>query len=174
MSNLALQARRFGPVNWIGCWSLLRRQFRNGFSDLHYTILGPVISNALYLLLFYTPLLWWMASPLKVSAPPTSVDAIVVFAGGVGESGKAGGGFQERVSQAVALYKGGHASRVIFSSGFVFTLREAEVMKAVWADSGGVFRKLPPSASSGAKAMAWSAPSTRPQRSARSVTSDET
>ena len=47
-----LQARRFGPVNWIGCWSLLRRQFRNGFSDLHYTILGPVISNALYLLLF--------------------------------------------------------------------------------------------------------------------------
>jgi ABC-2 type transport system permease protein len=47
-----LQARRFGPVNWIGCWSLLRRQFKNGFSDLHYTILGPVISNALYLLLF--------------------------------------------------------------------------------------------------------------------------
>ncbi len=48
----ALQARRFGPVNWIGCWSLLRRQFKYGFSDLHYTILGPVISNALYLLLF--------------------------------------------------------------------------------------------------------------------------
>jgi len=47
-----LQARRFGLVNWIGCRSLLRRQFKNGFSDLHYTILGPVISNALYLLLF--------------------------------------------------------------------------------------------------------------------------
>jgi ABC-2 type transport system permease protein len=50
--SMVLQARRFGPVNWIGCWSLLRRQFKNGFSDLHYTILGPVISNALYLLLF--------------------------------------------------------------------------------------------------------------------------
>jgi ABC-2 type transport system permease protein len=48
----ALKARRFGAVNWIGCWSLLRRQLKNGFSDLHYTILGPVISNALYLLLF--------------------------------------------------------------------------------------------------------------------------
>ena len=47
-----LQARRFGPVNWIGCRSLLRRQFKNGFSDLSYTIIGPVISNALYLLLF--------------------------------------------------------------------------------------------------------------------------
>jgi uncharacterized SAM-binding protein YcdF (DUF218 family)/glycosyltransferase involved in cell wall biosynthesis len=91
---------------------------------------------AIYALLFYTPLLWWIASPLKVSAPPTSVDAIVVFAGGVGESGKAGGGFQERVSQAVALYKAGHAPRVIFSSGFVFTLREAEVMKAVAVDNG--------------------------------------
>lgn len=47
-----LQARRFGPVNWIGCANLLRRQFTSGFSELHYTILGPVMSNALYLLLF--------------------------------------------------------------------------------------------------------------------------
>jgi ABC-2 type transport system permease protein len=47
-----LQARRFGPVNWIGCRSLLRRQFKSAFADLHYSILGPVISNALYLLLF--------------------------------------------------------------------------------------------------------------------------
>jgi ABC-2 type transport system permease protein len=47
-----LRARRFGAVNWIGCYNLLRRQFKNGFSDLHYTILGPVVSNALYLLLF--------------------------------------------------------------------------------------------------------------------------
>jgi len=95
---------------------------------------GAVI--ALYVLLFYTPLLWWIATPLKLSAPPTSADAIVVFAGGVGESGKAGGGFQERVSQAVALYKAGHAPRVIFSSGYVFTLQEAEVMKAVAVDNG--------------------------------------
>jgi ABC-2 type transport system permease protein len=49
---LALTPRRFGAVNWLGCASLLRRQFKSGFSDLHYTILGPVISNALYLLLF--------------------------------------------------------------------------------------------------------------------------
>ena len=52
MSDVSLQPRRFGAVNWIGCWNLLRRQFKNGFTDLHYTILGPVISNALYLLLF--------------------------------------------------------------------------------------------------------------------------
>ena len=52
MAVFVLQARRFGPVNWIGCASLLRRQFKSAFSDLHYTILGPVISTALYLLLF--------------------------------------------------------------------------------------------------------------------------
>lgn len=95
---------------------------------------GGVI--AIYLLLFYTPLLWWVAAPLKMSSPPVAADAIVVFAGGVGESGKAGGGFQERVSQAVNLYKAGYAPRVIFSSGYVFTMQEAAVMKGVAIDQG--------------------------------------
>ena len=67
----ALQPRRFGPVNWIGCWNLLRRQFKNGFSDLHYTILGPVISNALYLLLFV------IASSSLTSLDPKALVAFI-------------------------------------------------------------------------------------------------
>ncbi len=63
----SLRPRRFGRVNWIGCWSLLRRQFKSGFSDLHYTILGPVVSNALYLLLF-----------VIASASLTSLDPIAL------------------------------------------------------------------------------------------------
>ncbi len=66
----------------------------------------------------------------RSSSPAAPADAIVVFAGGVGESGKAGGGYQERVTQAIGLYRAGMAPRLIFSSGFVFTFREAEVMKA--------------------------------------------
>ncbi|MDP2318111.1 MAG: ElyC/SanA/YdcF family protein [Acidobacteriota bacterium] len=97
---------------------------------------GLIGAVALYLLLFQTPALWWAAAPLQVSAPPQAADAIVVFAGGVGESGKAGGGFQERVAQAVDLYRAGYAPKLIFSSGYVFTLREAEVMKAVAIDNG--------------------------------------
>lgn len=97
---------------------------------------GLIGAVALYLLLFQTPALWWAASPLLVTAPPQRAAAIVVFAGGVGESGKAGGGFQERVTQAVELYRAGYAPRLIFSSGYVFTLREAEVMKAVAVDNG--------------------------------------
>lgn len=95
---------------------------------------GTVV--AVYLLLFYTPVLWWIASPLKISAPPVSADAIVVFAGGVGESGKLGTGMQERVSQAVALYKAGFAPHVILSSGYVFTLHEAEIMKGIAIGAG--------------------------------------
>jgi uncharacterized SAM-binding protein YcdF (DUF218 family)/glycosyltransferase involved in cell wall biosynthesis len=89
-----------------------------------------------YLVIFQTNLVWWLAEPLQISAPPSPADAIVVLAGGVGESGRAGVGVQERVSKAVSLYRDGVAPRVIISSGFVFTLREAEVMKAIAVDNG--------------------------------------
>ncbi|HUQ87605.1 MAG TPA: ElyC/SanA/YdcF family protein [Vicinamibacterales bacterium] len=88
------------------------------------------------LLVFYTPLAWWIAEPLRVSSPPQAADAIVVFAGGVGESGKAGVGVPERVGKAVELYRAGYAPSIVFSSGYVFTLREAETMKAIATSLG--------------------------------------
>jgi uncharacterized SAM-binding protein YcdF (DUF218 family)/glycosyltransferase involved in cell wall biosynthesis len=88
-----------------------------------------------YLLVFHTNLVWWFASPLKISEPAASADAIVVFAGGVGESGQPGAG-QERISKAVSLFRDGIAPRVIISSGFVFALREAEVLKAIAVANG--------------------------------------
>lgn len=91
---------------------------------------------AVYLLVFQTNLVWWLAAPLKLSAPPRPADAIVVFAGGVGESGQAGGGYQERVKQAIDLYKAGYAPRIVLSSGFVYSFREADVMRAVAIDQG--------------------------------------
>jgi ABC-2 type transport system permease protein len=51
-----LQPRRFGTVNWIGVASLARRQLRNGLSDYHYQILGPVVSSLLYLAVFHVAL----------------------------------------------------------------------------------------------------------------------
>lgn len=89
-----------------------------------------------YAVLFHTPLIWWLAEPLKVAESPRAADAIVVFAGGVGESGEAGGGYQERVKQAVDLYRAGYAPHVVFSSGYVFAFREAEVMKALAVANG--------------------------------------
>src|SRR5262249_5453431 len=71
--------------------------------------LSVLATAACYLLIFHTTLVWWIARPLRVAAPPRRADAIVVFAGGVGESGRAGGGAQERLKQAVDLYKDGDA-----------------------------------------------------------------
>jgi len=90
----------------------------------------------LYLLIFQSPLVWWLAEPLRIVETPQPADAVVVFAGGVGESGRAGGGVQERISKAVSLYQQGVAPRVIISSGYVFTLREAESMKAIAISKG--------------------------------------
>jgi len=90
----------------------------------------------LYLLIFQSPLVWWLAEPLRIVQTPQAADAVVVFAGGVGESGRAGGGVQERIGKAVALYHEGVAPKLIISSGFVFTLREAEVMRAIAIDNG--------------------------------------
>jgi uncharacterized SAM-binding protein YcdF (DUF218 family)/glycosyltransferase involved in cell wall biosynthesis len=91
---------------------------------------------ALYLLVFQTNLLWWIAKPLKLANPPQKSDAIVVFAGGVGESGKAGGGAQERLRQAVDLYRAGWAPYLVLSSGYVYSFREVEVMRALAVDQG--------------------------------------
>jgi len=59
----------------------------------------------------------------------------------VGESGQAGGGYQERVKRAVDLYRQGFAPRMIFESGFVFAFKEAEIMRDLAISIG-----VPPSA----------------------------
>ena len=89
-----------------------------------------------YVVLFETSTVWLVASPLQREQPPRASDAIVIFAGGVGESGQAGGGYQERLQRAITLYDQGWAPRIIISSGFVFAFKEAEVMRAVAIESG--------------------------------------
>jgi uncharacterized SAM-binding protein YcdF (DUF218 family)/glycosyltransferase involved in cell wall biosynthesis len=105
-------------------------------------IAAPALAAALiYFLLFYTSLPWALAAPLRLEEPPRPADAIVVFAGGVGESGQAGGGYQERVKAAVALYRAGFAPRMIFESGYAFAFKEAEIMRDL-----AISQDVPPSA----------------------------
>lgn len=84
-----------------------------------------------YLLIFYTPLIWIIAEPLKVFQKPQIADCIVVLAGGVGESGRAGQGYEERVKYGVELYKNGFAGHIIFSSGYKYVFEEPLLMKAL-------------------------------------------
>ena len=95
-----------------------------------------LVAGALYVALFYTPLVWYAAEPLRVSGAPKKCDVIAVFAGGVGESGKAGQGYQERVERAAELYKEGYAGHVIFSSGYTYFFKEPLIMKALAVSLG--------------------------------------
>ena len=104
----------------------LRRVYRHARGR----VVGASLAVALaYLLVFHTLLLWSVAEPLRVTAAPEAADAVVVLAGGMGESGQAGGGYQERVKTAVEMYQKGLAPRMIFVSGYVFAFREAEIMR---------------------------------------------
>ncbi len=108
---------------------------------LYRTARRRVVSLALVLvlvwvLLLHGPLIWWLAEPLRLSLPPQKADAIIVLAGGTGESGKAGGGYQERVKQAADLYHAGQASHMIFASGYTFVFQEAEMMKDLAVSCG--------------------------------------
>ena len=111
----------------------LRRVYRAARGG---AMLNAALVAAAYLVAFYTPLLWIVAEPLKVVDAPRQADVIVVFAGGAGESAQAGGGYQERVKQAVDLYQAGYAPRLVFSSGFVYAFKEAEIMRGLAVDLG--------------------------------------
>jgi uncharacterized SAM-binding protein YcdF (DUF218 family) len=106
----------------------LRRVYRRTRTHAVEVLVGLL---AVYALVFQTNLVWWAAAPLAIAEPPQKADAIVVFAAGVGESGKPGGGAQERLKQAVDLYRAGYAPYLVLSSGYVYSFREAESMRSL-------------------------------------------
>jgi len=87
-------------------------------------------------LLFYTPFLWFVAGPLKISDAPHKADAIVVLGGGVGEEGTPGKSTLERTRYATELYNDGWAPAVIFSSGYIYSYQETDDMKLIAMSSG--------------------------------------
>ena len=111
----------------------LRRLYRDNRTHAAAVLVAMV---AIFVLLFETNVVWWAASPLRAEAPPAPADAIVVFAGGVGESGKAGGGTQERLQHAIDIYKGHYADHLVFSSGYTYSFPEAELMRAAAVEQG--------------------------------------
>jgi uncharacterized SAM-binding protein YcdF (DUF218 family)/glycosyltransferase involved in cell wall biosynthesis len=125
-----LQARQLEGQRW---QARLRRLYRTANRRL---LKIAVLLLAGYGMLSHTGVVWQVAEPLRVAEPPRPADAIVVFAGGVGESGKAGEGYQERVKQAVDLHQAGFAPRIVFASGYTFLFPEAELMKSLAVDQG--------------------------------------
>lgn len=125
-----LKKKEKPDINWqeklIKIYSLIRKKITS----------AVLTASILWLLVFYTPLVWFLAEPLKIKDRPQKADVIVVFAGGVGESGRPGQGYEERVKLAVELYKQGYAQHIIFSSGYTYAFKEPLVMKALAVSLG--------------------------------------
>lgn len=113
--------------NLVGFYRMTRRRMAR------FSLVGIL----LYLLLFKTPFIWFLASPLKISESPQKTDAIVVFGGGVGETGNPGKSTIERARYATELYREGYADKIIFSSGYTYIYNDAENMR-LFAISMGV------------------------------------
>jgi len=111
----------------------LRRVYRETRT---YALQIAIALVALYAVVFHTNAMWWAASPLRIEAPLAQADAIVVFGGGFGESGKAGGGTEERVQHASEAYRSGFAPHLIFSTGYLYSFPEAESMRSLAMQQG--------------------------------------
>jgi uncharacterized SAM-binding protein YcdF (DUF218 family)/glycosyltransferase involved in cell wall biosynthesis len=123
MEEALARSRERGDPRWR---EALIRAYR---AARHRLIRVSLVLGIAYLAIAQTPLVWWLAAPLQAAEVVRPADAITVFAGGVGESGTAGGGYQERVKRAVDLYQAGLAPEIIFSSGYTVVFHEPEVMK---------------------------------------------
>lgn len=122
----AIALKELSPsANWQERFLQLYKKTKHGVIK----IVAAVV--AVYLLIFYTPIVWVLAQPLVISDQLKRANAIVVLGGGVGESGKAGQGYEERAQYAVELYKKGYADHIVFSSGYSYIFDETLVMKAL-------------------------------------------
>ena len=131
----ALERRAADAQRWE---ETLRRLYRDTRTQGAAILLAIM---AVFVLLFETNFVWWAAAPLAVNAPLKPADAVVVFAGGVGELGKAGGGTQERLQHAIDIYRERYAAHLVFSSGYTYSFPEAELMRAAAIEQG-----VPPAA----------------------------
>ncbi len=117
------QLARERAKGWQG---LMRRVLRRTYARAMQVGFAAVL---LYVLIFESPLMWWLARPLVVSQPPQRADAIVVLAGGVGETGRPGTSTFERARTAAALYQHGWSKAIVLVSGFRSSVYEANDMQ---------------------------------------------
>ena len=116
------------------CWQSKMLQICNNSKRKAVFMFCAVL--AAYFALFYTPIVWFLAQPLQISSKLKKADAIIVFAGGVGESGQAGQGYEERVQYAVELRNKGYADSMVFLSGYGHIFKEPVIMKALAVSLG--------------------------------------
>jgi uncharacterized SAM-binding protein YcdF (DUF218 family) len=87
------------------------------------------------LIIFYSPLFWFMGDQLIVSDSPKKSDAIVVFSGD-GEVSYRNLSYQNRALDAVKLFKDGYADKIFLSSGREQTIADVEMISLYLISKG--------------------------------------
>lgn len=93
------------------------------------------VASTCYMLLFYTPILWFAGNQLAVRHEPKVADAIVVFSGD-GESNYINQSYQRRALDAIQYFKSGYAPLIILSSGKEQTFSEVEMIRSLLISRG--------------------------------------
>ncbi|MFH1190111.1 MAG: ElyC/SanA/YdcF family protein [Candidatus Omnitrophota bacterium] len=130
IENSEREKTRQRELSWKANLSRLYRRTKNRL------IPAAIVLGLIYVMVFRTPFIWYIARPLQISDAPQRSDVIVALGGGVGESGKVGQGYQERVNTAVSLYDRHFADRILYSSGYRYLMKEAHVMKTLSVGMG--------------------------------------
>ncbi len=113
-------------------------KFTSTVKKKSFKILIPsLILILLFLSIFYTPLMWVLAEPLRVNNTLETADALIIFGGGLGERVNSDESFQEKLEYSIGLYKKGFAKNLVFSSNYKYFFSEAETMKLL-AESKGI------------------------------------
>ncbi|CAN4273335.1 Domain of unknown function DUF218 [Methylophilaceae bacterium] len=115
--------------NW---QSRLTTQYRRSRMRIIKTALVAVVC---YVLLFFTPLVWFAGDKLAVRHEPEVADAIVVFSGD-GESSYINQSYQRRALDAIRYFKSGYAPLIILSSGKDQTFSEVEIIRSLLISRG--------------------------------------
>lgn len=98
-------------------------------------IKAGLILGACYAVLFHTPFIWFAGDVLVMRDAPIKADAIVVFSGD-GEPWFDNASYQNRVMDALSLYRAGYAGQIVLSSGRGLTLSETDVVKSLLISHG--------------------------------------
>ncbi len=117
------------PVSWK---ESLSKYYKDARSRL---VLSISIILAVYLIIFHTPLVWFIGDQLVVRHLPRKVDAIVVFSGN-GETSYRNDSYQRRALDAVHFYKQGYAPSIYLSSGKEQDLSEVEIINLYLIEKG--------------------------------------
>jgi uncharacterized SAM-binding protein YcdF (DUF218 family) len=125
-----------------------KQKFKKYFEVSGYFRKLSLITFLGYLLIFKSPIFWFMGEQLVVRDTPKKSDAIVVFSGD-GEVSYRNASYQKRALDAVRFYNKGYAPSIFISSGREQTISEVEIIKLFLANRGvpessiHVFEKYP-------------------------------